>query len=59
MQADIDEVFREFTPKKHDKKRALGCMIKGLKDYINSPQYQGTEMPKVILKKWEKRYLSL
>lgn len=46
------------VPIKHDRKRALGCMIRGIKSYINS-DYQGTDAPKEILKKWERRYANL
>lgn len=44
---------------KHDRKRALEKMIEGIKGYISSEQYRGTEAPKEILKSWERRYARL
>ena len=36
-------------------KRALQCAIQGIKDYISSSDYRGTDAPKEILRSWEHR----
>lgn len=48
-----DNIIYTHSAKTVSKTRMYRCLIRGITDYINSPQYQGTEAPKNILAKWE------
>jgi hypothetical protein len=55
---EVENMFSERS-KNYQSVRAVRAIIRGLKDYIDSPQYQGTDAPKNILKKYEQRLSKL
>jgi hypothetical protein len=50
-----DKIVYTHASNKVSKTRMYRCLIRGIQDYIDSPQYQGTEAPKNILAKWQRK----